>query len=211
MDSIIQAAGRANRYWKNKESLSEVYLYRIEELEKVSNRLYGADLITKTQNVLADIESIKEEDYLKLIVAYFKEVKKQSDNITSEELEHLLKLNFEDLGKFNFIAYRKTESVFAQLNKQAKSLWHQYTNIYRNQDLSIFEKREKFALIKADFYDYVINVPVGWEEDQIKFDSEPELHFYVSKLEKPSLNYPYDENDFRINLGYQSIEKDYYG
>lgn len=206
IDSIIQAAGRANRYWENTE-MSEVYLYRIEELEKVSNRIYGGDLITKTQNVLKDIDSINEGDYLRLIEAYFKEVKKQSDNIISEELVHLQKLNFEDLGKFNFIDYRKTESVFAQLNEKAKSLWLQYLAIYRNPTWSIFEKREQFALIKADFYDFVINVPVGWEEENINFDSEPELHFYVSKLEKPSINYPYDKDDFQMNLGYQAIKQ----
>ncbi|MEM8527967.1 MAG: CRISPR-associated helicase Cas3' [Bacteroidota bacterium] len=201
LDSIIQAAGRANRYWENPE-ISTVYLYRIDELEKASNMLYGKDLMMKTQNVLRDIESVDENRYLSLIEAYFREVKKQSDNIVSEELEHLQKLNFEDLGKFSFIPYRKTESVFAQLNEQAQQLWEQYKSIYQNTEWSIFEKREQFALIKADFYDYVVNVPVKWGEEEIAFDGAKELHFYVSKLEYPSSCYKYSADDFRENVGY---------
>ncbi len=205
IDSIIQAAGRANRYGEKPEA-SEVFLYRVKELEKISNRLYGNVLMIKSINALAKFSEINESNYLDLIQAYFQEIKKQSENIISDELEHLQKLNFEDLGKFKFIEYRETESVFAQLNQSAKKVWEKYVSIYQNPDASIFEKREKFALIKADFYDYVINVPVGWDEENIEFDSEPQLHFYLSRLEKPSICYSYNQKDFRENLGYQPIK-----
>lgn len=205
LDSIIQAAGRANRYWENPE-MSEVYLYRIEELEKTTNMLYGADLITKTRNVLEEIDSINEGQYLRLIEAYFKEVKKQSDNIDSEILGHLLKLNFEDLGKFSFIDYRKTESVFAQLNQDAKDIWEKYKAIYQNKEWSIWEKREQFALIKSEFYDYVVNVPVKWGEENIPFETAPDMHFYVSELGRHSKCYSYNSEDFTENLGYQYID-----
>lgn len=46
LDSIIQAAGRANRY-DEKEEISEVYLYKIEELKKITGMIYGAVLIKK--------------------------------------------------------------------------------------------------------------------------------------------------------------------
>lgn len=206
LDSIIQAAGRANRYFENEEA-SEVFLYRIEELEKTTSRLYGNDLIIKTLNVLDKIDTIEESNYLTLIEAYFTEVKKQSDNIVSQELKYLEQLKFYDLGQFQFIDYRKTESVFVQLNKNAKSLWLQYLTIYRNPKLSIFEKREAFALIKADFYDFVVNVPVDYDKETIVFDSEPELHFYISKLEKPSKCYNYSKTNFRENTGYQPVEE----
>ena len=119
LDSIIQAAGRANRYGEYME-VSEIFLYNIEELEKASNQLYGPVLIKKTQNVLDNISSVNESEYIKLIELYFKEIKEQSENITSEILDHLLNLRFEDLGKFDFIQYRKTESIFIQLSQKAK-------------------------------------------------------------------------------------------
>lgn len=205
LDSIIQAAGRANRYGENPEP-SEVFLYRIEELEKVTNKVYGPILIQKTMNVLADIDTIYESNYLKLIQAYFQEIKKQADNKISEELKALHQLKFHDVGQFQFIPYRKTESVYVQLNIEAKNLWEEYCSIYRNQEVSVFEKRAEFALIKAKFYDYVVNVPVGWDEEHIEFENELELHFYVSKLEQPSNCYNYSANDFRQNTGYQGIK-----
>lgn len=206
LDSIIQAAGRANRYYES-QIPSEVFLYQIEELEKISNRLYGKLLMLKTMNVLKGIDVIEEGNYLSLIEDYFKDIKKQSDNVTSIELEYLLKLKFEDLGKFSFIEYRKTESIFVQLNSDAQNLWNQYLLIYRNKDYTVFEKREQFALIKASFYDYVVNVPLPWDKEYISFDSEPEMHFYVSRYEGPSKCYPYEGTDFRNNTGYQPIEE----
>lgn len=202
LDSIIQSAGRANRYSEKSEE-SEVFLYRIDELEIATNMLYGPDLILKTMNVLENIDTISESKYLELIQAYFKEVKKQSDGKVSKELEALHQLKFGDIGEFQFIPYRKTESVFAQLNSNAKKLWDQYCQIYRNQNDSVFEKRKKFALIKADFYDFVVNIPVAWDSEHIEFDSEPELNFYVSKLENPSKCYQYESNNYRLNLGYR--------
>jgi len=206
LDSIIQAAGRANRYYENKEA-SEVFLYDIEELEKISNRLYGTILMLKTKNVLANFEIVEEKDYLEIIKAYFKEINTQSHNITSKELAHLLNLEFEDLGKFSFIEYRKTESVFVQLNEDARQIWNKYLIIYRNKDLSIFEKRAEFAKIKSIFYDFVVNVPVGWNEEQIDFDSEPIMQFYLSRLDSPSINYKYDATDYTINTGYQPVKR----
>jgi len=206
LDSIIQAAGRANRYYERPE-VSEVFLYRIKELEKPTSMLYGPDLILKTMNVLESVETINESDYLQLIQAYFKEIRKQSDNKISKELEALQQLKFGDVGQFQFIPYRKMESVYVQLNLTAKKLWEKYCEIYRNQATTVFEKRAQFALIKATFYDYVVNVPVGWDQEHIDFDSEPQLHFYVSNLENPSKCYHYDENSFRVNTGYQAVKE----
>ena len=202
LDAIIQAAGRANRY-AEKADIASVYLYHIKELEKATNLLYGKSLMTKTQNVLRGKKTINESHYLALIQAYYQEVRKDSDNYQSKELAYLCQLKFADLGKFNLIDYRKTESLFVQLDAKAKDVWTQYEAIYRDPKRSIFEKREAFALIKSIFYDYVINIPVPYDQEHINFDSEAELHFYVSRLDRPSRFYSYDPTDFRSNTGYQ--------
>lgn len=204
IDAIIQAAGRANRY-NEKPHQGEIYLFEIEELRIATSLIYGADLIQKTKNVLKEIDTIEEKLYLMLIENYFKEVRKQSDIHVSEYLEGIYLLNFKDVGKFSLIEERKTESVFLQLNVQAKETWGQYLKIWENVSLNIYEKKQEFAKLKALFYDFVINVPIARDKKSIDFDSEPTFGFYVSLLEYPTRFYNYDENDFAANTGYQEI------
>lgn len=202
LDSIIQAAGRANRH-NEKNEISEVHVFEIKELTKVSGFIYGSDLLIKTKNVLKEFNQIEEKDYLQLIERYFQEVRKQSDQTTPKQLNAMLNLDFSEINKFELIKKeRKTESVFIQLNKKAKLVWEQFEDIYNNKNLSFFEKREAFGKIKSKFYNYVINVPVPYDSDRIDFDREKKFNFYISELENPSSNYNYSENNFRHNTGY---------
>ena len=205
LDSIIQSAGRANRY-SEKDEISDVFLFKIDDLQHVSNMIYGSDLLIKTENVLKEFAPlINESEYLKLIEKYFVEVRTQADNISNEILPAMTNFDFSKVD-LKFINDRKTESVFVQLNKKAKNIWNKYVEIYSTEQLKPWEKKELFSKIKSDFYDYVINVPVPWNREHIVFDSEMEYGFYVSKLENPSINYSYDEKDFTQNTGYNNEE-----
>ncbi len=204
IDAIIQASGRANRY-NEKLNQGEVYLYEIEEMRKATSLIYGADLIQKTKNVLKGIDTIEEESYLTLIQDYFKEVRKQSDSHVSKYLDGILLLNFKDVGEFPLIEERKTESVFLQLNLEAKDVWEQYVNIWGNPTLDIYQKKQEFSKIKSVFYDFVINVPVPYDKKSIDFDDKIILGFYLSKLENPTKFYNYNEKDFSGNTGYQEV------
>ncbi len=148
-DAIIQAAGRANRY-DEKGCVSEVFIYEIEESAKGSKTVYGSDLLLKTLNVLKGIETIEENDYLRLIDAYFKEVRKHSDSRIDKNLEHIENLAFADLGEFSLIEERRTESIFVQLNEDAKSMGRVCTN-YTDSTTNIFEKRLSSRKLKPAF------------------------------------------------------------
>lgn len=202
IDAIIQAAGRANRY-QEKSNQGEVYLYEIEEMKKATSMIYGS-LIQKTKNVLNEIDSIEEKDYLKLIKDYFIEIRKESDNRFSKYLKGISEFNFKDVGEFSLIEEREAESVFLQLNLDAKAIWEVYTKIWENPNLNTFQKKQEFAKIKAVFYDFVINVPKK-EGQSINFDNEGISGFYLSTLENPSVFYSYDENDYSQNTGYQEV------
>lgn len=201
LDSIIQAAGRANRY-NEKDTISDVYLYAITEMKRASGMVYGGDLLVKTANVLKHTSEVDEHGYLDLIEAYFEEVKKQADVLVSPELTALQALDFKKVGEFQFIEERKAESVYVQLNEEAESLWHQYVVISERKDLKPYERKREFALIKARFYDYVVNVPVPRDAQEIVFDGNKENFFYVSYRQKPSACYAYAFDDFRNNTGY---------
>ena len=201
LDSIIQAAGRANRY-NEKEVISDVYLYAITEMKRASGMVYGGDLLIKTANVLKQITEVDEHGYLDLIEAYFEEVKKQADVLVSPELTALQQLDFKKVGEFQFVEERKTDSVYVQLNEEAELLWQQYVVISEQKDLKPYERKREFALIKARFYEYVVNVPVLRDAQEIVFDGDKKNFFYVSYRQHPSACYSYAFDDFRNNTGY---------
>ncbi len=204
VDAIIQASGRANRY-NDKTDQGEVYLYEIEELRKATSLVYGADLIQKTKNVLKGIDTIEEESYLTLIQNYFKEVRKQSESHVSKYLNGISLLNFKDVGEFSLIEERKAESLFLQLNIEAKNVWDKYVNIWQSPILNTYQKRQEFAKIKSTFYDFVISVPVPHDKKSIDFDDNQTFGFYLSELENPSKFYNYDKDDLSVNTGYQEV------
>lgn len=200
IDSIIQAAGRANRY-NEKLGISEVYVYDIEEHRKSSNFVYGSDLLLKTENVLKGFQEVEEKDYIQLIEKYFIEVRKQSDNTSQPILSAIKNLEF-SLVDFELIANRKTESIYIQLNNRAKDIWEEYLTICKTENLKPWERDAEFSKIKTEFYDFVINVPIPYNSKLIDFDSEKHFNFYISELENPSHNYSYSSKDFTQNRGY---------
>ena len=204
MDSIIQSAGRANRY-NEKPEISDVFLFEILDYSKATSLIYGSDLILKTKNVFNNIRMIEEKDYLQLIDRYFMEVRKQANETTSDLLNAILGLRFAEIN-LRLIEERKTESVFIQLSKEAQEVWNQYLQIFNQKELTPWERKAQFAKIKSKFYDFVINVPIRYGEAKINFDSEQINGFYLSSFDSPSLFYSYDKNDFKVNMGYQRIE-----
>lgn len=169
--------------------------------------IYGSDLIQKTKNVLKQISQIEESNYLQLIENYFREVKIQSDNYYSKELEYLTDLKFGDLGSFSLIEETESESVFVQLNQEAVAVWDKFISIYNDKTLEMRDKKMAFAKIKAIFYDYVVNVPIPFDSTSgsISFDSDKCYGFYISYLNNPSQFYIYDEEDFTKNIGYKEV------
>lgn len=204
IDSIIQSAGRANRY-NEKNEISKIFIYEIEDLKKATNLIYGSDLIVKTKNVLKNFCQIEESDFLELIERYFREVRKQSDETTSDLLNAILGLRFAEIN-LNLIEGRKTESVFIQINREAKKIWAKFIQIYNQNELNPWERKAAFSKIKSQFYDYIINVPVPRDEITINFDSGKIYGFYVSEFDSPSQFYSYSKNDLKLNTGYNSKE-----
>jgi CRISPR-associated endonuclease/helicase Cas3 len=200
VDSIIQSAGRANRY-NEKPEISDVFIYEIEDFRRATNLIYGSDLILKTKNVFKDFHEIEELDYLQLIERYFVEVRKQSNETTSDLLKAILGLRFAEID-LKLIEERKTESVFIQLNEEARAIWAEYMQIYSQKELTPWERKARFATIKSQFYDYVINVPIPRGESKINFDSEQIHGFYLSKIEQPSAFYSYSTLNSELNIGY---------
>lgn len=205
IDAIIQASGRANRY-DEKGYPCDIFIYEIAESIKGSQMVYGNALLLKSKNVLNGIEEIEEMNYLSLIESYFNEIRKHSDSYSSTYLEHIQSLQFYKLGQFSLIEERLTESLFVQINQNAKAIWETYIDIYADISTSIFEKRLKFGRIKAQFYDFVVNIPPPKGEKTISFDRQKVHGFYLVEYAHPSPFYPYSEENHLLNIGYQDIK-----
>jgi len=205
IDSIIQAAGRANRY-NEKGQICDVILYELEESRIATARVYGSDLITKSKNVLKDISVIEEKHYLTLIESYFREVRMHSEHYQSEYLSNIENLEFASLGKFSLIEESNSESIFVQVSEEARTVWAQFLSIYNDERKTIFDKRLEFSKIKSEFYNYVINVPIPFGQKTISFDSEKINGFYLVEYGKPTPFYSYSPDSFLTNLGYIEVE-----
>ena len=204
LDSIIQAAGRANRY-NEKSSVSDVLLYKIEELQKVSNRLYGAELMRKTEIVLNGKQIIPESDYLALIKEYFQQVKNLADYADHTVRDAMLDLRFQDTGAFKLIDEINSESLFVALNDQAAEVWKQYVSIQENSNFSPLDRRKAFTKIKSEFYEYVVNVPIPFNQQTIDLPYEPCYGFYLWKKAEPKDFYQYNASYPAENIGYKAL------
>ncbi len=205
IDSIIQSAGRANRY-NEKGYICDIFLFEVEESKSGTSFVYGADLIQKTKNVLQNISVIEESNYLSLIEAYFREVRDYSNGRVTPFIGNIERLEFASLGQFLLIEERDSESIFVQLNSAAKEVWVRFLEIYNDTQTSIFEKRLEFARIKSEFYNYVVNVPVPLQQWSISFDSDMSYGFYLVELNKPTPFYSYSPDNFLENIGYTEVD-----
>lgn len=205
IDSILQSAGRANRY--GKESLpAPVIIFQFAKTLDKSSLIYGTELINVSKNIITTIvpdDGLEEQNYLDLIGQYFKSLKGFSDNLDCPVLDAVEKLNFKDIGEFSLISENKDMvSVFLFLNKNARKIWQTYKSI-SCKDIPSYEKKKEFGLIKAVFYEFVINVPVKEKERINIFNKEPEFGFYLWDPELEDEFYQYSPIDFKLNTGFQ--------
>ena len=203
LDSIIQAAGRANRYYE-KNTVSDVFLYKIDEQYNSSCRLYGKDLMIKTELVIGNSEIIEEKNYLPLIEKYFEQVKGLSKHSDKQLLNHILNLDFEETGKFKLIEEIESESLFIALNNESIRLWDEFVRINEDKCLSPISRRKSFSKIRSEFYDYVINIPIPYNKNSLELPIERYCGFYKwDCIEHANYNiYRYDKENLCNNEGY---------
>jgi len=164
LDSINQAAGRCNRHGTSKGEIIVVSLK--DERRAYASFIYDPVLLDITRRILSNKEFIEEKEFLQTIDEYYVQVQaKKSNDISRGILEAVYKMKYESVDDSTCIAdfklikedYPKI-SVFIELNDEAKYIWQRYVEIKGIKDL--FQRRLHFSRIKADFYKYVISVPM---------------------------------------------------
>lgn len=173
LDSINQSAGRCNRNWLKDKG--EVYIYSLkDDRREYSSYIYDKILLDITKDVLIDREYIPEIDFINFINDYFYEInERKSQDVSKNLLEAIYSLRYagwaenEEDKNIGIEDFKLIEDdlpkmdVFVELNEEAKYLWSKYCELKEIKD--IFERRIEFQKIKADFYKYVISIPIKSE------------------------------------------------
>jgi len=165
LDSINQAAGRCNRNWYKKGEFNIVYL-KDENNRSYASYIYDYLLIDITERILKNYDYISESQFLDLINRYYKEISEKDSFDESEELiRSVYELRYErddmtSISHFKIIDEDHPKiDVFVEINNQAQEIWNKYLSIKEIKNL--FARKEAFEKIKADFYKFVISIPVN--------------------------------------------------
>ncbi len=162
LDSLIQAAGRANR--ENKRTLSEVVVFKLREEEK--NRTYASMIYSSVnldiaQRLLAEKRSLQEREFFELITQNYRElVNRQGLNSLEEIFQDWVERGrSESLDKFQLIEQRGVYyDVFLSIDQTAEEIWREYlTKVYRERE---FQKRwTNYLALRKFLRDYIISIP----------------------------------------------------
>ncbi|WAM31599.1 CRISPR-associated helicase/endonuclease Cas3 [Caldicellulosiruptor naganoensis] len=173
LDSIIQAAGRANREGKKGKSKVTVVELVSERGRLFATEVYDSLLIDATKKILSQFQKVDESKFAELIFEYYKELARRGvietssdDKGTSQKfLEAIYRLLYTSsdsetaaIGSFKLIEDEPYKiDVFVEADEEAKIIWQRFVEIREIKDF--FERKKRFLEIRKSFYDYVISVP----------------------------------------------------
>jgi len=196
LDSIIQAAGRANREFNINLGEVEIVLLKDEKTNRYFySYIYDPVFIDVTKRIIESFSFINEEKLPELGKSYYQELKnKISRDISHEYLEAIQNLNYSKIGEFELIKEKGEKiDIFIELDNEATIVWEKYQEVVKTKDL--IERRKKFLGIRGKFYQYVISVLLL----KAKANLPPEVSG-IRFISKAQLKEFYDrETGFKIN------------
>jgi CRISPR-associated endonuclease/helicase Cas3 len=217
MDSINQAAGRCNRHGTSEQG--EVRIVQLctddDKPSIFSKMVYGSinikgkelvDLrLEETKKLLSQKKEWTEAEFLQNVEQYFTNLKKKSSTDISFSLIKSMKTlsyysdTFNDIGitDFKLINVSRTNSLFIELNDEAKLLWNKFKEIFEDERKSTLEKNKEWLKIRSKFQNYVINVNVK----QLHLPENECFGFY--HVDGSSVDLFYDVNGY----GYKNISE----
>ncbi len=161
IDSIVQVAGRVNRYGK-KANYSKVYIVNFGDCKKI----YGSIVENVVSTILQREKEIPEENYLDFIEQYFLEIK----NRVGENALDKSKAIWEAICKLNYTSYSDDETsissfkliddktnyiqVFIEYDEQASNALQVFNGYLLGE-----KSKEDYQKIKSSFYSYVLKIP----------------------------------------------------
>lgn len=204
LDSINQASGRCNRNGKNKGTVYIVLLKDGKD-KKLASYVYNDwVLLNITEKILSKKDKIKEGEFLELIDLYYKETKeKKSQDASRNLLEAVTNLRYDSEDETTSISdFRLIDEdhpkidVFIELDEKAEKTWGEYMKLKNIDDL--FMRKKTFDSMKADFYQYVISIPMNTE-------NRPEMRGEIGYVKQAVLKDYYDSETGFITKETRSV------
>jgi CRISPR-associated endonuclease/helicase Cas3 len=204
LDSINQASGRCNRNGNNK---GEVYIIALKDNKdkKLASYVYNDGILLGiTEKILSPRDEIKEGEFLELIDHYYKETKeKKTQDVSRNLLEAITKLRYDSeddtisISDFKLIDedYQKVD-IFIEVNEEAGEIWEKFMNLRSIDDL--FLRKKTFDAIKAEFYQYVISIPMNTK-------NMPQIVGEIGYVKQSILNDYYDSETGFITKDTKSV------
>ena len=160
-DSINQVAGRCNRNFSENRKKGVVTLFRLKNGKAYYRYIYSNrdQSIFYTKDILAGKEKLSEEQFLKLGDEYFKKMAEDVYDISTDLIEHLCKLNFEEINEFKLIdAQYPTGDLFIEIDDDASRIWKDYIKVLEESDS--IKRNDMLCGIKRELYNHIISVPI---------------------------------------------------
>jgi len=161
LDSINQVAGRCNRNFSENRKKGIVTLFCLKNRQPYYRYIYNNkdQSIFYTQDILEGKKSLTEENFLKLGDEYFKKMAEDIYDVSTDLIDHLCKLNFEEINKFKLIeAEYPTGDIFIEIDDTASEIWQKYLSL-RDETDSI-KRKDMLSQIKGELYSHIISVPI---------------------------------------------------
>ncbi len=176
-DSIIQSAGRCNR---NGLSKGKVFVFNLvdENGKSYANYIYDSVLLNITQSILKNRKCIAEPEILNISKIYFEETsrrKVQNESMALIDCIKFLIYSSVDEDSYSIEDFKLIDeeyfeqSVFVEIDDEAKELWQKFIKLYSEKSLDRFERMKGFAEFKTKFYEYVISIPKNVKNKPVNF------------------------------------------
>ncbi len=156
LDSIIQCAGRCNRYNEINKGKFVLFDSLLNEEER---RLYGfvyrdKFIIEKTREVL----SYGFDSFHKMADMFFDLIKGSSSNF--EALEDVERLRFSEISEHFKVIEDSLETVGVLIikNRSVKELLNRYFELLEDEEVDSFEKFAKLKVLKRKMMNYTVNI-----------------------------------------------------
>jgi len=184
VDSIIQAAGRANRNMVRPNADVEVVHLVNERGRSFSSFIYDRWLLQPTEHLLGDVTAITEPQLLALAEEYFHRVRDATSTDQSRELlEAVRRLDFEAIGKFELIEDPQEKvDIFVELDDAAKGVWTEFCQLSEVEDR--FDRRRAFQQMRGRFFQYVVSIPLSRASQNLPPEVEGVRYVSNSVLEE---------------------------